>query len=338
MGVIEDELTELKRCVERQISDSTLVACVPAMIRVELKKTEFKKMAICLTYPTDYPSNHILVELKSKTLSEKLLHGLQGLAETEAKQFKGKPHVLPVLKYLNQYLDDRPLCCCVDEISNLKKQMEGEHSEGDDRDKIKLSQKTSSISLHIFKNDYYIKTKIKIPEDYPETQISISETESNFPRVFKVWFVEKAKELARQCVDAPKKPKPNAPPFVKKPSLEPAVSFLIKHVKRYPDEICQICRKVAFPKDPTQAIHNEHAAAHVERVYCSHIYHHDCLILYMKTPPFTGGKKCIACAKRIYHEKWKVTPELAEARWAHQQAKDRELGDVVECFKDLLDS
>ena len=85
-----------------------------------------------------------------------------------------QPHVLPVLKYLNQYLDDRPLCCCVDEISNLKKQMEGEQSEADDRDKIKLSQKTSSISLHVFKNDYYIKTKIKIPEDYPETQIRYS--------------------------------------------------------------------------------------------------------------------------------------------------------------------
>ena len=53
-----------------------------------------------------------------------------------------------------------------------EKQMEGENSEVDDRDKVKLSQKTSSISLHIFKNDYYIKTKIKIPEDYPETQIS----------------------------------------------------------------------------------------------------------------------------------------------------------------------
>ena len=39
--------------------------------------------------------------------------------------------------------------------------MEGENSEADDRDKIKLSQKTSSISLHVFKNDYYIKTKIK---------------------------------------------------------------------------------------------------------------------------------------------------------------------------------
>ena len=37
MGIIEDELTKLKSSVEKQIEDSTLVACVPAMIRVELK-------------------------------------------------------------------------------------------------------------------------------------------------------------------------------------------------------------------------------------------------------------------------------------------------------------
>ena len=36
MGVIEDELEELKKCVERQIEDSKLVSCVPAMIRVEI--------------------------------------------------------------------------------------------------------------------------------------------------------------------------------------------------------------------------------------------------------------------------------------------------------------
>ena len=50
--------------------------------------------------------------------------------------------------------------------------MDGEKtSEADERDKIKLSQKTSSISLHIFKCEYYIKTKIKVPDDYPDTQI-----------------------------------------------------------------------------------------------------------------------------------------------------------------------
>ena len=61
-------------------------------------------------------------------------------------------------------------------------------------------------------------------------------------------------------------------------------------------------------------MHNEKAAAHVERVYCGHAYHHDCLILYMRTPPFEGGKLCPGCRQRIYHEKWRVTPELAEAR------------------------
>ena len=37
MGIIEDELSELKKCVEAQIPDSKLVSCVPAMIRVEVK-------------------------------------------------------------------------------------------------------------------------------------------------------------------------------------------------------------------------------------------------------------------------------------------------------------
>ena len=58
---------------------------------------------------------------------------------------------------------------------------------------------------------------------------------------------------------------------------------------RYPDEVCQICRQRVFPSDPDKAIHDENAAAHAERVYCSHTYHHDCLILYMKTPPFDDG-------------------------------------------------
>jgi len=345
MGIIEDELEELKRCVERQIQDSKLISCVPAMIRVELTKSNYKKIAVCMTFPSNYPSSNILVELKSKTLSEKLLYGLQGLAEKEAKQYIGKPHVLFTLKFINQYMDEHPLCCCVDEITKIKQLMDSDkasegnaNSEPVTKDKLKLSQKTSTISLHVYKNEYFIKTKIKIPEDYPENQISLSDTESNFPRVFKVWFIEKTRDIARQCVEPPLRPKPKDPPFVKRPSLEPAILFLVKHVKRYPEEICQICRKPAFPKDPSKAIHNENAAAHVERVYCSHIYHHDCLILYMKTPPFEGGKKCKGCDKRIYHEKWKVTPELAEARWAHQQAKDRELGDVVECYADLMNS
>ncbi len=43
-----------------------------------------------------------------------------------------------------------------------------------------------------------------------------------------------------------------------------------------------------------------------------------------------GGKKCPTCKNRIFHEKWKITPQLAEARWAHQEARNRELAEVVD--------
>merc|ERR1712223_2369516 len=108
------------------------------------------------------------------------------------------------------------------------------------------------MSLQIVKGKYFFKCKICVPNDYPTESVLIEKVESNYPRVFKVWFAQQAKEIARRCVQPPLKPKLNDPIFEPKPSLE-------------------------------------HAAAHVERVYCSHVYHHDCLILWMKTPPFEGA-------------------------------------------------
>lgn len=37
MTVIDDELEELRKCCENVIPDSKLVACVHAMVRVEIK-------------------------------------------------------------------------------------------------------------------------------------------------------------------------------------------------------------------------------------------------------------------------------------------------------------
>lgn len=329
MGIIEDELSELKRCCENMIPGSKVVAAVPAMIRVEIEKTSFKKIVCCLMYPpSGYPNKPILMELKSKTLASKLLDGLANVCEQEAKKILGKPQALHVLKFIAKFIQENPLCCCSDEISLVKQIL------GPD-DTIKLSQKTSTVSLTVSKENYYLKAKFKIPENYPIEQVDVSTTDNNFPRVFRVWFVENSKEIARRCVEAPLKPKPNAPKFEPKPSLHLAVAFLVKSVQRYPVENCQVCKNRLFPAEPSSVIHGEHQAAHVERVYCGHAYHHDCLVLYMRTPPFTGGKKCPGCGQRIYHEKWKVTPELAEARWATEQAKARELGDVVDFVRDM---
>lgn len=327
--IISAELEELRRVCESSIPGSKLIACVPQSIRVEVARSSFKKLTICLTYPNEYPAYHVLIELKSKTIGQKLLDGLVKVSEEEAKKFEGKPHCLQIIKFIDQFLEENPLVCCSDEISSIRALLDTEAG-----DKLKLSQKTSSISIHVIRGKYYFKAKIILPNDYPEKQVSIESPDCNFPRVFKVWFVEQAREIARRCVQPPLKPKPKEPPFEPRPSLRPILKFLVDHVKRYPNELCKACNKRCFPEDPATAVHNENAAAHVERVYCSHCYHHDCLILYMKSPPFKGVKKCHTCKQSIYHEKWKVTPELAEARWAHEQAKNRELGEVVDFVED----
>eukprot|EP00095_Tigriopus_kingsejongensis_P008859 maker-scaffold15_size728074-snap-gene-4.23 protein:Tk08859 transcript:maker-scaffold15_size728074-snap-gene-4.23-mRNA-1 annotation:"PREDICTED: uncharacterized protein LOC100880791" len=328
MAIIRAELDELKRVLEKGVPESRLISCVPAQVRVEIEKSEYTKCAVCFTFPADYPQSHILIELKSKTLSPKLLDGLVKVSEGEAKKLVGRPHILPMAKFIHKFLSENPLSCCLDEINRLKSKL------GPD-ERLKLSQKNASMSLLLQKRHYYLKLKILVPRDYPQAGIELESLESNFPRVFKVWFVEQGREIARRCVEPPLRPKPKSPPFQPRPSLGPTTSFLIDNVHRYPDEICQRCGQKCFPDDPDHAIHDENAAAHVERVYCSHCYHHDCLVLFMKTPPFEGGKRCHACRQKIYHEIWKVTPELAEARWAHEQAKHRELEEVVDFFGDL---
>ena len=307
MGLVEDELAEVRACCQTQVPGTRVVAAVRDLVRIEIERTECKRLAACFIFPSDYPSSPILFELKSKTLSTKLLDGLTRVTEEECKKHLGKPQILFATRFISKFIDENPLCCCSEEILKVKALLGPE-------DTIKLSQKSSAVSLTISKENYFLKCKIVIPDQYPKDKVDIVLVDCNFPRVFKTWFVENAKELARRCVEPPLKPKPNAPPFIARPSLEVAASFLVTSVQRYPVEACQVCGGRLFPADPAAAVHNEKAAAHVERVYCGHGYHHDCLILYLKTPPFEGGKKCPGCGKRIYHEKWRVTPELAEAR------------------------
>lgn len=44
----------------------------------------------------------------------------------------------------------------------------------------------------------------------------------------------------------------------------------------------------------------------------------------------SGGKKCPDCGKQIFHDKFRVTPEVMEARWAAKQAKQREIDEVAD--------
>ncbi|CAH1159441.1 unnamed protein product [Phaedon cochleariae] len=325
MGLIEDELAEVRKLCEHVVPGTRLVSCVKTMVRVEIKKTEFKKIVLCSQFSKDYPKTPLLIELKSKTLSEKLLQGLTNVCEQEIKKYLGKPQVLNTIKFLRYFLDENPLSCCYDEINCLKKSLSGD-------DELKLKQKTSSIVLRVYNLKYYLNCRVVVPEQYPTNAIDIQDIDTNFSPALHRHMVSQAKEIARQCVEPPLRKKLNQSKFEPSPSLKRSVEFLIDCVKRLPTEKCQFCKKICFPTDPELLEKDETSPKHIERVYCGHLFHQDCFFSYMKLPPF-GNKTCSVCGKKIHHFKWSLSDKLAEDRWAHEQARERELQEVAEFFE-----
>lgn len=164
MSLLQDELNEVKSLCERTISGSRLVSCVETMVRVEIKKSYFKTLVICVQFPVEYPVTPLLMELKSKTLSNKLLDRLTCISDIEIKKYLGKPQVLILLRFVDQFMTENPLCCCYAEITNLKKLVK-------DNDEIKLRQKTSTIYLKVTDKLYYLQAKILVPDIYPEKSV-----------------------------------------------------------------------------------------------------------------------------------------------------------------------
>lgn len=316
------ELAEAKEVIPT-IEGCTLIACVPAQVRASYRKTDQKQLNIILQFPAKYPDEPIVTQLTSKTLSDRLLSGIIKLCDEEAKQRVGQKQILHLVNFVKNFLIENPLCVCSDEIASVKKDLLEE------TDKLKLKQDTAQVLLKVVQEQYIMNLKLTVPDLYPAEQIKIEAAESNFPELLKKFFVGQAVEIARKCVQPPLKPKKGDPPFKPQPSLKEVCEFLIKDcVKRYPQANCPLCKEKVLLKDP-EAVTKD-PRKRVERVYCGHIYHHICLGKYLKTPPFAGGKKCPDCGKQIFHDKFKVTAEVMEARWAAKQAKQREIDEVAD--------
>lgn len=161
MGFIEDELDEVRKLCEHVIEGSKLVSCVQTMVRVEIKESDFKKIIICIQFAENYPHNPLLIELKSKTLSQKLLDGLTSICEKEATKYVGKPQVMKILHLVKNFLVENPLSCCYNEINAIKELLDTNH------DECKLKQKQSAIILKVTNANYFLNTKIYVPDDYP---------------------------------------------------------------------------------------------------------------------------------------------------------------------------
>jgi hypothetical protein len=321
---IDDEIQYVKRGdAAKNCPEAELITCHRALVRYHIRLTEFKQVAVNFQFPSGYPAESIVLEIKSKTIPEKFLSNLVKVCEENLKQYREEQQIRPSLEFVVQFLKDHPFVVCPEELSHVKKDL---YREGDE---LRVKQKAGSIVYRAAEGGYFVNFQLTIPQNYPASQVSVLLKESNFPPEFVQVFTGLAVDLARRCVEPPVLKKKGAPPFVPSPSLQKVADFIVTDcVRRYPKEVCPLCNERALPEDPADVVKDEKHDKYVVRVYCGHLYHCGCLDPYMKTPPFQGGKKCLSCKERIFHDRWKTSPKVLEERWAHQEAKKRELQEV----------
>lgn len=325
--VVSEELAFIKSNLTSLVGDIDLIACHQNLVSIRIKKTKHREVIACIQFPESYPHNILLIEIKSKVFPPVLNSNINQICDQELKKCIGQTQILFLTKFLRKFIDENPLLPCRDEIAQAKKEV------FQDCDVVKMKQKQGKINIHAKKNKYFFKFSIAVPDEYPVTRTVLEVEGTNFPSTMAYYFISQAREFARQAVEPPLRKSNKQPAFVPSPQVFKVVKFIVKDcVKRYPVENCPICEKPTLPSEPNAVVTGVKEDNYAERVFCGCLFHHGCLDKYMKTPPFTGGKKCPVCRSRIYHDKWNIPPKLAEDRWAHKEAKKRELDDVIDAF------
>ncbi|KAM8715956.1 hypothetical protein ACLKA7_002920 [Drosophila subpalustris] len=369
MDFIERELSDIRVNCEKQLTNSKIITCNATLVRVDLLPDKpNRSMTVCLRFPEDYPQiSSILVELKSRAYSDKLLAELTRLIDEHAKEHLGKPQALLVLGFALQYLSDYPLCVCLDEIKQLRMDLKSREISEDDGSQLKLRQRTSCVELIARGGQYLYRVTAFVPDDYPNQCVELRGQESNLPNVLVRYLNGQSREIARQCVEPPLRlNKDELANFRPVHSFYRTLKFCLEATRDFHLELCPICDNPVLQAKPETAVLDDRDDAFVERVYCGHLFHQGCLKLYLSEPPFPkGGKLCPAkrrhprsdaqtymgkgasaattstgsssnkldngvCGIKLAHDRWVVNIKTAEARWAQKQARQRELEEVVD--------
>lgn len=327
---IEQELSQLSKKLSK-CSYIQIINIHRNMIRLKVKVTSFKQLELLIQYPTKgYPHALLLLELKSKTLSELLLKGLLGKCENELINVSGEAQIYSVCIYVSSFLAENPFCACYDELFFIKTSL----IDKERGDQFKQKVKSGLIHIRVVQKNYFIEFQLAIPNEYPNKAVICTLKASNLPIHLVKISICNAVELARKCIEAPLMRKPSNPPFIPTPSLKPVAVYLIEDlIRKYVNIICPLCNTPSLPDTPPNPGHTHEDEKYPSRVLCcAHLYHAGCLKTYMTIPPFDGGKKCLICKQRVYHEEWTDTPKLAEEKWAHKEAKKREISEISDFF------
>ncbi|XP_075259440.1 uncharacterized protein LOC142351203 isoform X1 [Convolutriloba macropyga] len=322
------ELSDISERVKHNVPYATVESYHGNVLFVSISRTQRVTLDCTILFTDDYPQSPLIIQLKSKTLADELLKGLVKLLDENCKKFIGQYQVVPQMKFLSDYLTENIFCCCFDEFQKIKREICSKWVE------LKPKQKKGIAHFKITCRGHESQVKLTVPLNYPTEAVSIDikEFQSTLPEYLTSPILKQAVEEARKCVEPPLNVKVlKGKPFEIRPSFYHVAKFLIlDSLLMFKQTNCRLCSEPAFPDKPEDVRAYNRDPMYVERVYCGHIFHFGCLHKLINTPPFNENKQCPVCKLTIYHERWKETPQVLADRWAHKQAKQRELEEVID--------
>lgn len=78
------------------------------------------------------------------------MDGLVRVCEQELEKHKGKEQLLPLIKFINEFITSNPFMVCPEELSFIKKELIRE------QDEVKIKQKSGTIHYKAFQGRWVI--------------------------------------------------------------------------------------------------------------------------------------------------------------------------------------
>ncbi|CAI8038237.1 hypothetical protein GBAR_LOCUS21320 [Geodia barretti] len=138
MSSVGEELSTLKDKISK-IPNADVISCHPSLVQIKIRQTDHRQVNVCCQFPESYPSRPLLVELKSKTIADRMLEGMVKVFDQELLRISGQPQIVHLVRFVSEFLTNNPFVVCSEELNHVK------HKLASEADTLKVKRKTGVI-------------------------------------------------------------------------------------------------------------------------------------------------------------------------------------------------
>lgn len=156
--------------------------------------SRYKTLKVGFQFPSEYPAEPLVIEMKSKMLGKGFLRKLRVVAELKAKALANKHQIIPCVLVILSTLKKNLLAPAMQELRALTKLANNLNF------KLFINEDEGKVTVKTKCKKYILVAKFIVPELYPDENLKIEITKSNYSSVLTSIHKRQAEEVVRRCM------------------------------------------------------------------------------------------------------------------------------------------